>query len=120
MKKTLVTAFAIVASGLSLAWAGHFTDILPPASASGCVPVSNGYDYNCSGDTSAPAPVYAAPVSLWSRTLTQINTLTPTTTGQILYCSNCANSQVCVSSGILAGAWVAVSSGTTSGVQHCN
>lgn len=55
-----------------------------------------------------------------SATLAQLNALTASATGQIVYCSNCVNSQLCVSSGTLGvGAWVAVSSGAATGVQHC-
>lgn len=121
MKRSIVAAAIIILSGMSLAHAGHFIDVLPPASTSGCSAVSNGYDYQCSNDSSAPAVSYAAPVGLYSRTLTQINALLPSTTAQIVYCSNCVNSSVCVSSGILTGAWVStMSSGTVAGVPHCN
>lgn len=116
MKKLLLAALAVVALASAAVMAGHFTETLPPASAYGSTPVSNGYDYQNSTDSGAPSITASAPVTLFSRTLTQINALTPVSTGQILYCSNCVNSQVCVSSGVLTGAWVDISSGT---VQHC-
>jgi len=120
MKKTLLIAAFVVAVALAKVWAGHFTDILPPASAYGCVPVSNGYDYNCSTDSGAPAMTAAAPITPWSRTSTQVNSLAATTTGQILFCSNCTRSFVCVSSGVVAGSWVvAVETGTMTSPTHC-
>lgn len=46
-------------------------------------------------------------------TLAQLNALTPSTTGQIAFCSNCASSSVCVSSGSTAPQqFVAISSAT--------
>lgn len=136
MKKSLIAAVAIVMSGLSVVWAGHFTDVLPPAATSGCMPVSNGYDYNCSTDSGAPVPTLNGAtitgavtqsggvlttstqtangsINLWSRTLAQLQTLTPSTTGQIVYCSNCTSCSVAVSSGSTAPyQWVTVSSNT--------
>ena len=61
-------------------------------------------------------------VSLYSRTITQINSLAPTAVGQLLYCSDCVRSAICVSSGTAAGAWVvAVSTATTPAYNtlHC-
>lgn len=65
----------------------------------------------------------------WPRTIAQLNTLTPGATGQIVLCSDCARSAVCVSSGShptnSVGAWVvAVNTGTFigstfSGFAHC-
>lgn len=57
--------------------------------------------------------------TLPSVSLAQLNQLTPATTGQVAFCNNCVNSNVCVSSGLIVGAWVAVSSGSTSSAQHC-
>lgn len=120
MKTALLAAAVLVVTGLSLAWAGHFTDILPPASAAGCVPVSNGYDYNCSNDTSAPAVQLKAVLSLLPQTTTQIQALVPGTTDQVVACSNCTRSYLCVSSGTAAGAWtVAVETGTMASPTHC-
>ena len=117
MKKLLIIAAVLVATGLSQAWAGHFIDVLPPASATGCTPVSNGYDYNCTTDSGAPAVVLAAPLSPFSRTAAQILALTPTTTGQMVFCSNCSGwngskGGVCTSSGVAVGSWIAISSAT--------
>lgn len=52
-------------------------------------------------------------LSLPSGTTTQISTLTPGTTGQLLYCTNCASANVCVSTGVAAGGWASVTSTTT-------
>jgi len=53
-----------------------------------------------------------APLSIWPRTLAQLTVLTPGTTGQIAYCSNCTQTPLVISSGTTVGAWVAVSSST--------
>lgn len=65
-------------------------------------------------------------VSLWNQTIAQIDQLLPVTTGQLIICSNCVRSAICVSSGTLSkGSWViAVATGTTtgttySGFAHC-
>lgn len=112
MKKSLA-ALAVVLLASSVSFAGHFTETLPPAATYGATAVSNGYDYQLSTDSGAPAIAAAAPISLWSRTLAQINALAPYQAGQIVYCSNCAQSQVCVSSGTSAGAWTIMSSTDT-------
>lgn len=121
MKKLLIAALAIVALASVAAMAGHYTETLPPASAYGSTPVSNGYDYQNSTDSGAPSITAAAPVSLYSRTIAQLNSLTPVTTGQIVYCNNCTIATICVSSGVLTGAWVVVSStgGVVASQSHC-
>ena len=67
--------------------------------------------------------------SLYSRTIAQINALAPgvfggTATGQLVYCSDCLESAVCVSTGAAPGAWViiaATSSVVVGGLlKHCN
>lgn len=51
--------------------------------------------------------------ALPSLTLAQLNALTPATTGQIVFCSNCASESICISSGSTAvGQFVAISSAT--------
>lgn len=119
MKKSLIGAVVVIGMIAGAAWAGHFIDVLPPASTSGCTPVSNGYDYQCSNDSGGPAIVVAAPFALYQRSLTQLSTLTPSTTGQLVYCTNCTSSQICVSSGIGNAAWVAISSGLSNSVNQC-
>lgn len=51
---------------------------------------------------------------LFSRTAAQLGTLSPISAGSIVYCSNCATANVCVSTGTGGGAWVRVDDGTTS------
>jgi hypothetical protein len=59
------------------------------------------------------------------KTVAQINALTSDATGQVVFCSNCLQSALCVSSGTVApGAWT-VSSATSTAVLggllgHCN
>ncbi len=114
MKKLLLLAAAVVALGVSYAMAGHFTETLPPASAAGCQPVSNGYDYNCTTDTGAQ------PAQVSAKTLTQINAYAPSAAGEIVFCSNCTRTAICVSTGTAIGAWVVgVESGTMASPTHC-
>lgn len=127
--KKLALASGLVGLLSLVAWAGHFTDILPPAAAAGNVPISNGYDWNLSNDSSAPSvsfnsgATFRGSIALYSRTIAQLNALTPSTTGQIAYCSDCVQSAICVSSGIVVGSWVgvAVSTGMTGSYNtiHC-
>lgn len=56
-----------------------------------------------------------APQSMYSRTLTQLLTTTPTGAGQLIYCSDCTRSLVCISTGTGQGAWSILVS-TASGV----
>ena len=56
------------------------------------------------------------PMGLVSKTLAQINATTPSAAGQVVYCSNCVNSAVCVSSGTGTAAFVSSSSPTV----HCD
>ena len=59
------------------------------------------------------------PLGLYAQTIAQIDLLQPDTTGQIVYCSNCAYATVCISTGANSGrigAWVAISTGTQ---NHC-
>ncbi len=52
------------------------------------------------------------PTSVFPRTLAQLNALTPGTTGQIAFCSDCTYTKLVISSGTGTGAWVNVSSST--------
>lgn len=111
MKKHLLVA-VLLTLGVSVARAGHFIDVLPPASAAGCMPVSNGYDYQCTNDTAAPTGVFngitASTVTATGgirpgiATKAVLATLTSTTTGQLMICSDCTRSYLCVSSGTVA------------------
>lgn len=51
-----------------------------------------------------------------SQTLAQINALVPIKVGQIIYCSNCQGTPLCVSSSTVVGSFTTVSSTST----HCN
>ncbi len=122
MKKSLILAVAIVLSGLGVANAGHFTDLLPPAATSGCVPVSNGYDWQCSSDAGSAVIISSnTGPGLWMRTIAQLNALTPLQKGQLVYCGDCTGSPVCVSSGTGTGAWTVIGStgGIVPGISHC-
>lgn len=100
MKKLLaLLSLMLLVSGI----AGAYTETLPPGSAVGTVPVSNGYDWSLSSGTAVP------PIQLGIKTLAQLTALAPASTGSIYYCSNCTGTPVCVSSGTGVGAWVAVS-----------
>jgi hypothetical protein len=68
---------------------------------------------NFNGATVMAAPSVTGALTLYSRTIAQLNALAPGTTGQIVFCSNCAQSGICVSSGVVAGAWVVPTSTAT-------
>ena len=58
-----------------------------------------------------------------SKTIAQMEVYAPKAAGQLLYCSDCLQSAVCVASGTAAGAWV-VTSATSAAVLggligHC-
>lgn len=62
----------------------------------------------------------------WPRTIAQLGALIPGTTGQLVVCSDCIRSAICLSSGsVKAGSWVIATAtgtmaGTTfSGFPHC-
>ena len=57
--------------------------------------------------------VQAGGVSLYNRTAAQLGALVPSTTGHLIYCSDCSgNSSVCISTGVGTGAYVEISSNT--------
>lgn len=64
-------------------------------------------------------------LSVGSKTVAQINAATPSAVGNILLCSDCTRSAVCVSSGTGRGAYVIIAAtgtfvgGTFSGLSHC-
>lgn len=114
MKKLL--AIVAIVSLFALGYVRHasaFTETLPPASAIGVVPVSNGYDWSLSSGTAVP------PLQLLIKSSTQMNLLTPVGNGSLIYCSDCTLSTLCVSTGPTAGAWVTVSSNTAANTSHC-
>lgn len=108
MKKYMLFAGAALVVGATYVWAGHFTETLPPASTYGASAVSNGYDWQLTTDSGAPSMAVAAPFTLYSRTVAQIRALTPTVVGQMVYCSNCVQSAVCISSNTTLDSYVVV------------
>ena len=75
-------------------------------------------DVTAAGSITAPDITATDDVSvggefnMWSRTLAQINALTPTAAGRMVFCSDCTRSSVCISTGTGTGAWaIAVSTG---------
>jgi hypothetical protein len=115
MKKMLWSALALFVFSGTVAIAAlpnHYIDTLPAQQSAGSFPVANGYDWGISTSTNSVAP------ALPSYTLAQLNALTAQTTGQIVYCNNCTNSIICVSSGTVgAGSFVGVSSWTIVGCK---
>lgn len=77
-----------------------------------------GGNLSVTGTTTLSSTVTAsAPIGLFIGTGAQIAALAPSTTGQIMY--NSDRKTVCVSTGVLAGAWVFMSTSTTTGAV-CN
>lgn len=65
-----------------------------------------------------------SPLGLYVRTIAQIDALTADVTNQILVCSDCVESKICVSTGsVNAGSWVVASGTATAAVGgligHC-
>ena|SRR5271165_1983677 len=56
-------------------------------------------------------------------TVVQMNLLTPAYTGEIIFCSNCLQSALCVSSGTTTGGWTVIAGTSTVGggslLGHC-
>lgn len=70
--------------------------------------------------------VKASKLAIGQNTIAVLNTLIPDTTGQLIGCTDCIQSPVCISSGnVNAGSWVIlVATGvfvgsTFSGLPHC-
>lgn len=58
----------------------------------------------------------------YSRTIAQLNALAPSAAGQVVFCSDCVRSAICVSTGTAAGAWSVASSTAASPAYttiHC-
>lgn len=68
------------------------------------------------GVSAATMTAVSGYIGFYSRTLAEINGITPTAAGQAYYCSNCIDSAVCISSGTGTAAFVQISSATV----HCN
>ncbi len=105
MKKTIVA----IAMGLSLGSAMY-------ATAASMGPY--GYDDRGAQINSAP--------TIYGTTSAIMNTLTPYTTGQILFVTDATQSMLCISSGTNTGAWVVIAAtgafvGGASGLNypHC-
>lgn len=117
MKKLIGSLFVVMfAVGVSQA-VFHYTETLPPGSPAGGMPVSNGYDWNVTSSTGTVSPSFNTAFTPFVQTIAQISALTPSTTGQVIVISNPATFNagtygLCISSGILTGAWVQVSSAT--------
>jgi hypothetical protein len=64
-------------------------------------------DLTASGAVSLSTTAFTGALLPWPRTLAQINALRSGTTGQMVLCSDCTRSKLCVSTGtVTAGAWV--------------
>lgn len=111
---TLVLAFAGACyAGTQYNWGTSFGGgwLTPDDTA-----VVVGQPVQVTGTGTAALQAGGAPLTLYSRTLAQIGALTPATTGQILFCSNCTNTPVVVSTGsTVRGQWAGVFASTTSG-----
>ena len=58
-------------------------------------------------------PSWSNPLQFYSRSLSQINALAATSVGQQVYCSDCANTMICISTSTVAGSWSSPSSKST-------
>lgn len=58
--------------------------------------------------------ITGAPLSVYPRTLAQLKALTPDTTGQIAFCTDCTNSFLVISSAVARGSWMSVFKSTPS------
>jgi len=103
----------VLISGLSFAASSRFTETLPPASSAGAVAVSNGYDWSLSTMGSNVVPGFVLPSYTLAYTTTS---LISSTTGQLIFCSNCSanggKGTICVSTGTTATYQFVLSSGT--------
>lgn len=61
----------------------------------------------------------ASKLALTQNTLAQIQALTPDVTGQMVLCTNCVESLVCVSTGILSSQWAVMSATSTVQAFSC-
>lgn len=106
------------------------TEIIYSLDGSGNVVIDGGVTINgrvastVDGSFSANGVI---PVTLWTplaaldKTPSQFNNLAPTAAAQLISCSTCKLSRVCMSSGTAAGAWiVAIETGTMATPTHCS
>lgn len=75
------------------------------------------------GATTLSTTTFTGGFAPWSRTIAQLNALTASTTGQVVFCADCVRSALCVSSGsVTAGAWTVMDSTATTPAYttiHC-
>jgi len=77
-------------------------------------------NYTANGTVTATNLSVTALTGLADKTTTQIVTFVPGAAGQLISCSTCKRSYVCVSSGTAANAWVVVvETGTMTSPTHC-
>lgn len=73
--------------------------------------------------TTQPRALGLVTLAIEVKTLAQANAYTPSKAGQLIFCSDCVQSLICVSSGTATGAWVVVASshsaGTLASMAHC-
>lgn len=64
------------------------------------------YSIKLATDTAVSGNLKAnSTIQLYSRTSSQIRALTPSASGQTLFCSDCSNTSVCISTGTSVSAW---------------
>lgn len=77
----------------------------------------------CWNEGGAQTPTSTAPLGIKSYTLAEMNSLTPSAAGQLIFVSDGLQSRVCVSSGTGTGAFVVVSATSTAVIGgligHC-
>lgn len=56
--------------------------------------------------TTQPQFIGTVQAVIESKTTAAVGTTTPKRAGQLLYCSDCTTSRLCISSGTVQGAWV--------------
>lgn len=77
----------------------------------------------CYDDTGAQMPTSTGPQGLTSRTLAQMNALTPSAAGQMIFVSDGLQASVCISSGTGRGAFIVLAATSTAVIGgllgHC-
>lgn len=127
MKKYLL-AFLIGLGfvGVSYSAATKFTNLEVTGTTTLTGAVTRAGNETATGSTVLSSTTFTGGATLTSRTIAQINALTSTTTGQMLLCSDCTRSPICISSGsVNAGSFVVIAGtgafagSTFSGLSHC-
>lgn len=102
----------------------QFSYQVPVSTNIGGILVSNGSQFNWA-NTVTPTTTAATTANfpqLPSLNLAQLRAVSPASLGQVVICGDCAQTNLCISSGLLSGAWTAVSS-TATGARNvglCN